>query len=205
MGPNWDESSPQLHHNLERAAEAARDHVVSRALPDLSLARDWHRQIMHGLTYPASIEPGVFRGETGQTDAVVHVGGLPGADPDAVSGELARFETKLVQAVERLDAQIPAGESPTEETLDSVIDLCAWVHAEWVRIHPFPNGNGRTARLWANWVAMRYGLPPFVRLRPRPTGSAYAMAGMLAMTGDWRPTAAVFRRLLLQCLGEQTH
>jgi hypothetical protein len=64
-----------------------------------------------------------------------------------------------------------------------------------VRIHPFANGNGRTARLWANFLATRYGLPPFVRLRPRPD-DGYADAGINAMKGDWKPTAIVFRRLL---------
>jgi hypothetical protein len=65
-----------------------------------------------------------------------------------------------------------------------------------VRIHPFANGNGRTARLWANYVLMRYGLPPIVRLRPRPDGG-YGVAGAAAMDGDWEPTVAVFRKLLL--------
>jgi Fic family protein len=62
-----------------------------------------------------------------------------------------------------------------------------------VRIHPFANGNGRTARLWANSLAIRYGLLPFIRLRPR-TNSGYAGAGAKAMQGDWEPTAIVFRQ-----------
>jgi hypothetical protein len=70
-----------------------------------------------------------------------------------------------------------------------------------VRIHPFANGNGRTARIWANAVLMRYGLPPVVRLRPRPDGG-YRDAGVAAMSGDWRPTAAVFRRMLAESLAE---
>ena len=49
-------------------------------------------------------------------------------------------------------------------------DLAGGAHAEWVRIHPFANGNGRTARLWANYLLVRYGLIPVVRLRPRPEG-----------------------------------
>jgi hypothetical protein len=52
------------------------------------------------------------------------------------------------------------------------------------------------ARLWANYVLMRYGLPPVVRLRPRPDGG-YGVAGAAAMDGDWEPTAVVFRKLLL--------
>jgi hypothetical protein len=48
---------------------------------------------------------------------------------------------------------------------------------------------------------MRYGLPPFIRLRPRPN-SGYGAAGDKALQGDWIPTAAVFRRLLDGFLAE---
>jgi len=65
-------------------------------------------------------------------------------------------------------------------------------HGEWARIHPFANGNGRTARLWANWCALRYGLPLFVRLRPRATGSLYAAAAADSMAGDHRATISLF-------------
>ena len=81
-----------------------------------------------------------------------------------------------------------------------MIELAGWAHAEWVRIHPFRNGNGRTARLWANALLMRYGLPPFVRLRPRPDGG-YGAAGAAAMDGDRQPTVVVFRRMLRELLG----
>lgn len=96
---------------------------------------------------------------------------------------------------------LPAGEEPDADQLAAIVDLCAWVHAEWIRIHPFANGNGRTARLWANCIAMRYGLPPFIRLRLRPN-YGYAEAGAKAMQGEWKPTAVVFRRLLDAFLNE---
>lgn len=38
------------------------------------------------------------------------------------------------------------------------IELAAWIHAEFVRIHPFPDGNGRTARLIMNYSLMSSGL-----------------------------------------------
>ena len=206
MGPDWDEDSSRLLRNIEDAAKAARDHARSRGAPSLSIVRAWHRLIMDGLDFPPpaeDFEAGVFRGETSQTHVIVDVGGQSGVLPDRVAEELERFEARLILAVERLDAGFPFGGLPDEELLDMVLDLCAWAHAEWVRIHPFPNGNGRTARLWANWVAMRYGLPPFVRLRPRPEGDAYAFSGARAMSGDWRPTAALFRGILQRFLEEQ--
>lgn len=38
----------------------------------------------------------------------------------------------------------------------------AWSHWSFLRIHPFDDGNGRTARLLANYVLIRYGMPPIV-------------------------------------------
>ena len=38
--------------------------------------------------------------------------------------------------------------------------LAVWVHAEIVRIHPFEDGNGRSARAMMNWVLARLDLRP---------------------------------------------
>ena len=47
--------------------------------------------------------------------------------------------------------------------------------------HPFVNGNGRIARLLANYIAMRYGLFALVMLHPHPSADAYAEAGTVTM------------------------
>ena len=40
------------------------------------------------------------------------------------------------------------------------IELAAWTHAEFVRIHPFIDGNGRTSRLLMNYRLMSQGFLP---------------------------------------------
>ena len=199
--PNWDEDSPQLRKNLTQVLEEIARTAEQRETPSLEAARRWQSQVMHGLDVPDSRFVGAFRGEPGLEKVQVQVGANYGVDSVHVAEELARFETKLRRLVAELDGLLPAGQEPDADQLAAIIDLCAWVHAEWVRIHPFANGNGRTARLWANSIAMRYGLPPFIRLRPRPN-SGYGEAGARAMQGNWKPTAAVFRRLLDDCLDE---
>src|SRR5439155_19893191 len=134
-------------------------------------------------------------GESGLENSQVRVGVNYGVDSADVAAALARFESRLKTLVAAMDAELPVNQEPDTDQLAAIIDLSAWVHAEWVRIHPFANGNGRTARLWANSIAMRYGVPPFVRLRPRPD-AGYGEAGAKAMQGDWKPTVVVFRRLL---------
>ncbi|MDE1869678.1 MAG: Fic family protein [Candidatus Micrarchaeota archaeon] len=42
------------------------------------------------------------------------------------------------------------------------IELAALVHNKFVNIHPFTDGNGRTARLIMNWVLIKNKLPPVI-------------------------------------------
>ena len=187
---DWDADNPTLQQNLVETLRRIRDSAALRGMVRTSDAMTWHREIMDGLEVPKPEYVGRFRGEAGLE--AVRLCGRRGSE----EGQVALFERKLNQVLARLDSLIPAGAALNTDTLAAVLDVCAWAHAEWVRIHPFVNGNGRTARLWANYVAMRYGLPPFVRLRPRPDADAYARTGVEAMIGNWKPTAEVFRVML---------
>jgi fido (protein-threonine AMPylation protein) len=44
--------------------------------------------------------------------------------------------------------------------------LCVRVHHRLVHVHPFPNGNGRHARLFADLLAGGLGVEPFSWVRP---------------------------------------
>jgi hypothetical protein len=199
--PNWDEDSPELRRNLTKVLDEIVRSAQRREFPTLATAKRWQSQLMRNLTVPNARFVGAFRGEPGLETIQVRVGVHYGVDAADVPEELGGFERKLHALLRELDLMLPAGQEPDADQLAAVVDLCAWVHAEWVRIHPFANGNGRTARLWTNFIAMRYGLPPFIRLRPRPN-FGYGEAGTKAMQGDWKPTAVVFRRLLDAFLDE---
>lgn len=199
--PDWDKDSSRLRQNLREVLKEIVLAAEQREVPTLEAARRWQSRIMEGLDVPDPRYVGAFRGEPGLERIQVRVASNYGVDSVEVSQELASFEKKLQALVAELDALLPVDQELDADQLAAVIDLCAWVHAEWVRIHPFANGNGRTARLWANSLAVRYGLPPFIRLRPRPN-SGYGDAGEKSMQSDWKPTAVVFRRLLSDFLAE---
>lgn len=64
------------------------------------------------------------------------------------------------------------------------IELAAWTHAEFVRIHPFQDGNGRTSRLIMNYQLMSCGFLPVSiakenRLDYYNTLDKYAAKGIL--------------------------
>ncbi len=194
---DWDANSPELLRNLQEvgrtvaAAAAVRQPVSSEAI------RGWQALIMRGLE-PTDGEPfGAYRGEAGLEDYDVEIGGHPGAPAERVAADLAAFDRTLAERLEELDRTIRPGHGDEDLTADNVnaaIILCAWAHGEWVRIHPFPNGNGRTARILVNSIALRYGLPAFMRVRPRP-GSAYAWVAHQAMEGTWTAAIQFFVRL----------
>jgi fido (protein-threonine AMPylation protein) len=190
-----------LRQNLARVLDEIVQASQARETPTLKAVKHWHTLVMQGLDVPDSRFVGAFRGEPGLENLQTRIGANYGVASAKVASELGRFEAKLQTLVAQMDALLPAGLEPDTDQLAAVVDLCAWVHAEWVRIHPFANGNGRTARLWANSLAMRYGLPPFIRLRPRPNAN-YGNAGAKAMQGDWKPTARAFRKLLDDFLNE---
>ena len=196
---NWDADSPQLRSNLARIFARVRDEALRREPLTVEVARGWQIEIMEGLGPPDPKLVGRFRGEAGLEDYNVKVGDLPGVGALDVAAGLAEFDRKLRLATAELDQRIEPGQDLTADNLAAVITLCAWAHSEWIRIHPFANGNGRTGRLWANSIAMRYGLPPFLRLRPRP-GGEYGHASAAAMQGDWCPTIALFRRMYIDSL-----
>ncbi len=63
--------------------------------------------------------------------------------------------------------------------------IAAKLHHEFVLIHPFGDGNGRTARLLVNYVLMRAGYPPIIV--PSPEKDRYLAALRQADAGDMAP------------------
>lgn len=195
MLPDWDADSPELIRNIVQLLESIEQDTLQRNPPTVEAARRWQSGIMQGLEADDPKYVGAFRGEAGLESVQIHVDWVFGVAAPEVADVLSVFERRLQLVVSHLDRLIAPGAEPNSDQANVVIDLCAWTHAEWVRIHPFANGNGRTARLWANSLALHYGLPPFLSVRPRP-GSDYEIACAKAMQGDWEPTVDVFHQLL---------
>jgi len=188
------ENLQQLVNDLARVARA-------RERPTVEMARTWHRAIYDGVELPVSYYAGGIRDrdppEPELVDHEVMWAGVPATPASDVWSELPEFERAAQSAVEVLDAVVEPGGRPEDAaTLESVLALAAALHNEWVRIHPHVNGNGRIARCWANWIMLRYGLPPVVRLRPRPDAAHYQRAAALARQRLHGPMQRYFLRLL---------
>ena len=215
-GPAWGEDAPGDEPALVRNVRAVLAQLVAQAQarqqPDVTMAHAWHRAIYVGVSsVPEPHFLGAFRGSAHphlRTYSVALADGrgrvvAQGPPPQDVSARLAVLDGSLKSAVASLDQLIPAGGKPFDAAeLEAVVTLCAVLHGEWVLLHPYANGNGRTARVWANWAAVRYGLPPFVRIKPRPDGLLYPRAAASSMghppgwQGNHQLTISLFLDLL---------
>lgn len=65
------------------------------------------------------------------------------------------------------------------------INIAAFAHHKLVNIHPFLDGNGRTARLLMNLLFMKYGYPPII-IRKEDRSQYYKYL-QIANEGDPRP------------------
>jgi Fic family protein len=205
MRPHWDANSPELAENLLRVARTLRDHAQQESRLSLLDIQNWHRDMLQGLAIPEAAELGFsedafrghFRGPSELPGVLVGIGARQGVEPDRVAAQCRAFIQQLDELLTHLQALCPNPNDFASQpaAADEVLSTAAWAHAEWVRIHPFGNGNGRTARLIANWVLLHCGLPPLMRPRPRPEGS-YAHVGQAAMEGDIEPTLHYLRNQL---------
>lgn len=214
---HWDEDSAQLRRNLRAVESMALVHARERLPITLDALLAWHARMMEGLDIPRASIParpdgtrpsakdffGRLRGSSGleHVDVEVRPGGPACAPPWEVADACREFMTNLQQECKELDARIARGSAPHDlDDLQDVIEVVAWAHNEWIRIHPFGNGNGRTARLLANTLLVRYGLPRLFELRPRPA-DGYAMAADRGMNDDDEPLERLIRWWLLQRWG----
>jgi len=201
----WNDDPPGslalIASNVARLSRTLAAQAAARQRPSSHMAQAWHREIHAGVPLPVPCYAGEIRDSDLRFPELmgyeVVVGGSPGVPSAQIPVALDAFERAMIQVTGRLDAAVPAGAPPpTTARLQAVIRFAAFAHGEWVRIHPFANGNGRPARCWANFIALRYGLPAFVSIKPRPADLLYAAAARASMAGDHRPTEILFHSML---------
>jgi hypothetical protein len=198
-GPAWDDevASAKIEENLAdltvRIVSAA---STSREAPTADLVLGWHRDMLDGVAIPDDAYRGAFRGSAHPAleNYEVTVGSLPTTRAADVLAEVDHLISELQDRILALDELDKQGDPDilTAAFVEAVLETAAWLHGEWVRIHPFVNGNGRTARMWVLWLCGRYGLPQLLPLRLRPD-MGYSPASLLSMTGDH----SLFRQYLL--------
>ncbi len=220
-GEPWNEDDPhdlpRIRDNISEVLAVLRQQAADRPAVNLNTIRQWHERLYRGCTVPVPGYVSHFRGDPTVPELVgyeVAIGSLPDGSPERVgvwstwlADELSSFEAEFKTGLAHVDRLVPPLQRPsTDADLGAVLALAAGGHGEWIRLHPFANGNGRLARLLVAFVCLRYSLPVFLNVKPRPYDPTYAIAARASMglppdfTGDHAPTVAVFAHLLRAAL-----
>ena len=98
--------------------------------------------------------------------------------PNDMYNQLRFFYSDLIENRERMNP----------------IELSAWTHAEFVRIHPFADGNGRTSRLIMNYQLMECGLLP-ISIQAKDKQDYYNRLDIYGATRKLEPFAELIYEL----------
>ncbi len=119
--------------------------------------------------------------------------GFPFAAPQRIETSMQEFEKKY------LAKYTPCHYS----NLDELTNALAITHVELIVIHPFRDGNGRTARLLADLMVMQANKPPLNFTSIDQTNNEkgfkeYILAIHAGVSGNYEPMQKIFRTLLEQ-------
>jgi Fic family protein len=167
-----DEENGRLGTNLQTLEHAV---AIGQFTPLVSievLCR-WHGRLFDGVR-----EIGGRLRKPGFGPEFLSFGNRRSVSFDRVASEMDQLERRIVSECRALDSALQTeGPGIEERAMTAAITL----QVELVRIHPFVDGNGRTARLLTNWLLVRYGLRPVPLERPR---GEYIACMSRALDGD---------------------
>ena len=218
--PSWQEDDPKnfslIQGNAAQLITELRTNAAERLLPSCEELCRWHARLYAECEVPVAGYVGHFRGDPVVPELTDYEVGLGARLKDGnleKMGVWARLVSKEMGAVlaglnavfAELDARLPVGKTPaTPDDIVEVISFTALAHGECLRVHPFANGNGRIARLLVAFICLRYGLPMFLHIKPRPESDDYIRASRDSMgrppdfVGNHTTTTAVFAHMLAE-------
>jgi len=173
----------------------------SRERFSLDIPRTWHTEIHRDCKHiPVPSYVGNYRGcqDPYLRGYGVMFGAFLGTPPSEVRDALETFATSLDAALTRLDETMQSPAAATPSRVNSAVEQVARHYADWLRIHPFADGNGRTARVLANWILARYWQPLVLPGRPPvDRGGLIAATTPAIALSDYRPLTRYLRTRLV--------
>ena len=198
--PEWtnDQEPFDKLDSIVKAAAAIYEFILRQNLKKYLLnhgdLKTWHGKLFKDVV-PVPYYAGNYRSADPRHPCLNvdnEVAGVPGAPFQEVPKRMAQFSEKMESAILETDKFVATTKSP-ELRLKAAAQLAAFAAGGIIQIHPFLNGNGRIARLTANFFFNRYGFRmPFYVDRPS-VGTEYATACSAAMvSSDFGPLFLYF-------------
>ena len=145
-----------INHN--KAFEYVKKCIEKKEELNESIVKDIHEILTDNI-----MQGGIYR----STDVIITGAKHTPPTPNNMYNQLKIFYEDLKVNKEKMDA----------------IELAAWTHAEFVKINPFPDGNGRTSRLIMNYQLMSNEFLP-ISIKVEDRLEYYNALDIYATTGE---------------------
>lgn len=158
------------HHEVENHDKAFKyvKESIRRGIPlSSNVIKDIHQILMDRI-----IDGGIYRNDSVIITGAIHKPPSRQAMIDRLNNFFYDLETVEVGPIEK----------------------SAWVHAEFVAIHPFPDGNGRTSRMIMNYVLMGNSYLP-INIGTEDKEEYYTSLDHYAVHSDLEPFLGLVKRL----------
>lgn len=147
----------RLTHNLENITKSVHEGAYSERRLSTSLVQELHRMLFLGVRDHA----GRHRARGYGSEHLVF-GPMRSAHRNDVPLELEQALTDSAMKCDKVELMGAGSERSSE-----AYRLAAKTHAQFIKIHPFEDGNGRVGRLLMNIVLVRLGYSPVAIEAPR--------------------------------------
>jgi fido (protein-threonine AMPylation protein) len=184
--PRWEEEVPDGQRDIYRGNYGrVRSAMARQVSPNMSIdeLEAWHAELFRNLV-PLDYYAGNVRQDSPDRACLavqVEIGAIPGTRFELVIAELADLLNDFSNQMSLLEIRWPLL-TPRDRATRFAIHT-AYLVGEFIKIHPFINGNGRISRFLWNWSLYRFGVAAQVRVAPRPD-PPYNTVMQLAMSGQ---------------------
>lgn len=185
----WEHRAPQCFASATSAVTAA-EVAIGSALPVRGTVERWHHEMFVGVP-PIDYYAGNCRGvDPGKPCLAqnVSVGPHAGSPFQQARQHVDQLMTALNAQIQKVEAASPS--LPPDERAKQIAATVGVTIGNFIQIHPFINGNGRTSRLLWRVLLRRFNLPAQLSVVKRPD-APYDVVMAAAMLGNFAPCIAM--------------
>ena len=185
------ETAELIEHGITVGGKPLRDHLEAQ---DHYAALQWMRDLAAtGTPLNEAVIIELHRRIVARSKP--EIAGIYSPHPRRIAGSPVIFPNPL--KIPDLMAELGRALETAPATPQNAFDL----HFRLTAIHPFSDGNGRTARLLMNLILIRGGYPP-VAVRPEDRAEYLTGLETASLTGDMEPFQVLLHDRLSETLGD---